>query len=54
MTREPGRFRSLAGAMRAAQAAGDTAKAKKYAGNLLALAKGSSRPEIAEAQKLGK
>jgi hypothetical protein len=52
MTREPGRFRSIAGAMRAAQAAGDTAKAKKYAGTLLTLAKGSSRPEIAEAQKL--
>jgi tetratricopeptide (TPR) repeat protein len=56
MTREPGRFRSLAGAMRAAQAAGDTAKAKKYAGNLLTLAKAAApgRPEITEAQKLGK
>jgi hypothetical protein len=56
MTREPGRFRSIAGAMRAAQAAGDTARAKKYAGNLLTLAKAASpgRPEIAEAQKLGK
>jgi hypothetical protein len=56
MTREPGRFRSLAGAMRAAQAAGDTAKAKKYAGDLLTLTKGATpgRPEIAEAQKLMK
>ena len=56
MTREPGRFRSLAGAMRAAQAAGDAAKAKKYAGDLLTLTKGATpgRPEIAEAQKLMK
>jgi hypothetical protein len=52
MTREPGRFRSVAGAMHAAQAAGDTAKARKYAGSLLTLAKGATRPEISEAQKI--
>ena len=42
--------------MRAAQAAGDAAKAKKYAGDLLTLTKGATpgRPEIAEAQKLMK
>ncbi len=54
MTREPGRFRSLAGAMRAAQAAGDAAAARKHASALLALAKNATpgRPEIAEARKL--
>ena len=56
MTREPGRFRSIAGAMRAAQGAGDTVKTKKYAGELLTLAKGAApgRPEITEAQKYAK
>jgi hypothetical protein len=54
LTREPGRFRSVAGAMHAAQAAGDTAKARKYAGNLLTLAKGATRPEMSEAQKMVK
>ena len=54
MTREPGRFRSLAGAMRAAQAAGDSAAARRHASALLALAKNATpgRPEIAEAKKL--
>jgi hypothetical protein len=56
MTREPKRFRSLAGAMRAAQAAKDAAKTRQYAGRLLTMAKGAApgRPEIAEAQKLVK
>jgi hypothetical protein len=56
LTRESGRFRSIAGAMRAAQAANNTAKAKKYAVDLLALAKSASpgRPEIEEAKKLAK
>jgi hypothetical protein len=54
MTREPGRFRSLAGAMRAALGAKDP-KAKQYAGRLLTLTKGATgRPEIAEAQKIVK
>ena len=42
MTREPGRFRSIAGAMTAAQATSNTAKAKKYATDLLALAKSAA------------
>jgi hypothetical protein len=54
LTREPGRFRSLAGAMRAAQAAKDP-NARRYAGRLLTLTKGATgRPEIAEAQKIVK
>ena len=54
MTREPGRFRSLAGAMRAAQAAGDSAAAKKHASALLSLAKNATpgRPELTDARKL--
>ena len=54
MLREPGRFRSIAGAMQAAQAANDTVKAKKYATDLLALAKTAKpgRPEIQTAMKL--
>jgi hypothetical protein len=56
MTREPGRFRSIAGAMRAADAAGDRAKAKKYATELAALAKTAQpgRPELADAKRLMK
>jgi tetratricopeptide (TPR) repeat protein len=56
MTREPGRFRSIAGAMRAAHAAGDPVKTKKYAGELLTLTKTATpgRPEISEAQKYAK
>ena len=56
MTREPGRFRGIAGAMMAAQVSGNTAKAKKYATDLLALAKTAApgRPQIAEAQKLAR
>jgi hypothetical protein len=54
LTREPGRFRLTAGAMLAAGAAGDQARARRYAADLLALTKGStsSRPEIAAARKL--
>ncbi len=56
MTREPRRFRSVAGALRAAVAAKDTVRARKYAASLLTLAKGAApgRPEISEAQKLVK
>ncbi len=56
MTREPGRFRALAGAMRAADAAGDRAKARKYATDLLALAKTAApgRPDLTEAKRLAK
>jgi hypothetical protein len=54
MTREPGRYRSISGAMRAAAAAGDRAKARTHAAALVALAKQASpgRPDIAAAQPL--
>jgi hypothetical protein len=54
MVKEPGRFRSLAGAMRAADQAGDAAKAKKYASQLLDLGKSASpgRSELNQARKL--
>jgi hypothetical protein len=56
MVKEPGRFRSLAGAMRAADQAGDAAKARKYASQLIALAKTASpgRPEIEKAKELSR
>ena len=54
MAKEPGRYRSLAGAMSAADQSGDAAKAKKYASQLLQLAKSASpgRPEIDKARQL--
>ncbi len=61
MLREPGRFRSLAGAMRAAEAAGDRARARKYARALSTLAaptasrskSGSpARPDLVEAARI--
>jgi hypothetical protein len=50
--REPNRFRGLAGAARAAEAAGDRGAAVMYYGKLLALAKDSDtdRPELAHAR----
>jgi tetratricopeptide (TPR) repeat protein len=53
MVREPNRFNSLAGAARAAEAAGDNAKARTYYTRLVALAKGSdgSRPELKAASR---
>lgn len=50
----PGRFNAIAGASRAALAAGRPAVAKRYATELLALAKDGDgdRPEIAEARRL--
>ena len=56
IAREPGRFRSIAGAMRAAEAARDFGKAKKYATELVALAKTAQpgRPEIVDAKRLMK
>jgi hypothetical protein len=50
--REPNRFRGLYGAARAADAAGDRAKAAGYYGKLMALAgKGDgTRPELAQAK----
>jgi tetratricopeptide (TPR) repeat protein len=56
MMREPGRFRALAGAMKAADKAGDRAKTRKYANELLALAKNAApgRPDLTEARRLAK
>ena len=56
MVKEPGRFRSLAGAMRAAEQAGDSAKARRYAKQLLMLAKSAApgRPEIDKARQLSR
>jgi tetratricopeptide (TPR) repeat protein len=49
---DPNRFHGLAGAARAAEAAGDRAKAKTYYEQLIALAKtaDSERPELAKAK----
>ena len=50
--REPNRFRGLYGAARAAEKAGDTAKAKSYYARLAALAhQGESRPELQQASR---
>jgi hypothetical protein len=53
MTKEPGRFRGLYGAARAAAAAGDRASGAEYYKQLLELARGSQsqRPELAEARQ---
>ncbi len=50
--REPNRFRGYYGAARAAEAAGDAAKAKLYYGKLIALAANadSARPELERAK----
>jgi hypothetical protein len=49
---DPNRYNSLAGAFRAASAAGETAEAKRYARALVALSKDADadRPELAEAR----
>lgn len=50
----PGRFNSVAGAMRAAERSGDSAAARRYARQLLALTANADteRPEIADAKRL--
>ena len=50
--REPNRFRTLAGAARAAEQSGDTVKAKAYYAELTRLAKNSdgTRPELKRAK----
>jgi predicted Zn-dependent protease len=50
---EPGRFRGLLGAARAAQLSGDMAKAKGYYADLMALTAKSDRerPELARAKE---
>jgi tetratricopeptide (TPR) repeat protein len=55
LTKEPKRFRALLGAARAARAAGDAAKARRYATELLEVAAQADqpgRPELAEARRL--
>jgi hypothetical protein len=54
MRKEPGRFRAIAGAMRAAAMAKQDAKARNYAAALVALAKGSDgkRPALTEAKTI--
>jgi predicted Zn-dependent protease len=50
--REPNRFRGLYGAARAAEQAGDAAKAKRYYAQLVKVAgKGDPRPELDAAKK---
>ena len=51
---EPGRFRALAGAMRAATMAGDSARVRQYAGELAAVAERGDTPgrlELAAARR---
>ena len=48
--REPNRFRGLFGAGRAAEQAGDAAKAKKYYGQLVKVAGKGNRPELKAAR----
>lgn len=52
--REPNRFRNYSGSARAAEMAGDHAKAAAYSRKLLELAQGAdgARPELASARKL--
>lgn len=52
LKRDPNRFRGLAGALGAAEAAGDREAARRHAGSLLALgaARDSERPELARAR----
>jgi len=52
LKRDPNRFRGLAGALRAAEAAGDREAASRHASGLLALsaARDSERPELARAR----
>ena len=54
MKKEPNRFRAVAGAMRAAEAAGDHEAAARHARELLEIAKtaDSDRPELARARQV--
>ncbi len=55
MVKEPNRFRAVAGAVRAASEAGDTAAARKHAAELLAFCKKADtpgRPELGAARQL--
>jgi uncharacterized membrane-anchored protein len=55
LTVDPDRFRSLAGAMRAATATGDSARARRYAQQLSRVAKRGDTPgraELAQARRI--
>ena len=55
IAKEPSRFRAVAGALRAASAAGDDSTARKYAGQLVAIcgrADAAARPELQAARVL--
>ena len=56
MKKEPNRFRGAYGAARATEAAGDKARAAKYYGQVLAIAKDadSPRPELQRARSMGR
>ena len=54
MKKEPGRFRGAYGAARAAEGAGDRAKAKQYYGTLLERAADGDRPELQRARSFTK
>ena len=57
LTREPNRYRAVAGAMQAAERAGETKKAQAFAERVVdqTSAADSSRPEVAQARRvLGK
>jgi hypothetical protein len=57
LTREPNRYRAVAGAMQAAERAGDTKKAQAFAERVVdqTSAADSQRPEVAQARRvLGK
>ena len=54
MKKEPNRFRTLSDAARAASAAGDQPKARKYYAQLVKMCEGGdkdARPELTEARK---
>ncbi len=55
LRKEPNRFRALSGAMKAATSAGDTATARKFAGQLVkicARADAAGRPELVAARRI--
>ena len=55
LKKEPNRFRAVAGAAKAATAAGDAAKARRYAAQLVTIcqrADGPARPALLEARKM--
>ncbi len=54
LTREPNRYRTLAGAAKSAEKAGDRAKSIRYSEQLVELTRDADtpRPEVAEANRI--